>query len=226
VYARAAVALAAVSFSAYASASAAPHFRLYTNALGGGRAAAGRYFPHDEFYDASTRETAEAVARLAPEAAAVANETPELFAHYLRLAGRADLRSVSLSDREALRTFGEGDVVVVARGRRYFSNDEVTSRLQREAPPGRRHYARRDALGARLRARREECGNSDRLGRALKPNAFDRTVGAGLVPARGDSTNSSRVQRSLERAGTSPAPTAFTNVRRRHARRYFSDNGV
>ncbi|HWS55001.1 MAG TPA: amino acid adenylation domain-containing protein, partial [Pyrinomonadaceae bacterium] len=48
--------------SALASASAAPHFRLYTNALGGGPAAAGSYFPHDEFYDASTRQTAEAVA--------------------------------------------------------------------------------------------------------------------------------------------------------------------
>jgi hypothetical protein len=134
-YARAAVALVVISFSAYASASAAPHFRLYTNAPGGGRAAAGTYFPHDEFYDSATRETAEAVARLAPEAAAVANETPELFAHYLRLAGRTDLRSVSLSDRDARRALGVGDLVVVARGRRYFSNDQVTTRLRTEAAP-------------------------------------------------------------------------------------------
>ena len=135
VYARAAAALAVLSFSAYASVSTAPHYRLYTNALGGGRAAAGTYFPHDEFYDASTRETAAAVARLAPAGAAVASETPELFAYYARLAGRADLRSVSLSDREALRTFGAGDAVVVARGRRYFSNDEVISGLRREVSP-------------------------------------------------------------------------------------------
>ncbi|HEV3468581.1 MAG TPA: glycosyltransferase family 39 protein [Pyrinomonadaceae bacterium] len=134
-YARAAVALVAISFSAYASASAAPHFRLYTNALGGGRAAAGSYFPHDEFYDSATRETAEAVARLARGGAAVASETPELLAHYLRLAGRTDLRSVSLSDREALRAFGEGDLIVVARGRRYFSNDQLTARLQTRAAP-------------------------------------------------------------------------------------------
>lgn len=134
VAARACVALVPLCFSAAASASAAPHYRLYTNALGGGRAAAGSYFPHDEFYDANTRETAAVVARLARAGAAVASETPELFAHYARLAGRADLRPVSLSDRGALRGLGVGDVVVVARGRRYFSNDRVTSRLQSEVP--------------------------------------------------------------------------------------------
>ena len=135
VYARAAVAGVLVACSAYAAATAAPHYRLYTNALGGGEAAAGGYFPHDEFYDASTRETAEAVARLARPGAAVASETPELFAYYARLAGRPDLRSVSLSDREALPTLAEGDAVVVARGRRYFSNDRILSRLQTEARP-------------------------------------------------------------------------------------------
>lgn len=135
VYARGAVALVAISFTAYASATATPHYRLYTNALGGGPAAAGSYFPHDEFYDATTRETAETIARLTRPGATVASETPELFAHYARLAGRPDLRSVSLSDREALGTLVEGDAVVIARGRRYFSNDRVTSRLHREATP-------------------------------------------------------------------------------------------
>jgi 4-amino-4-deoxy-L-arabinose transferase-like glycosyltransferase len=134
-YARAAFALAVVAFSFYGSASAAPHYRLYTNALGGGRARAGSYFPHDEFYDSSTREVAEAVARLAPPGARVASETPELLAHYARLAGRTDLRPVSLSDRAALREFRAGDVVVVARGRRYFSNEELTSRLDAASKP-------------------------------------------------------------------------------------------
>lgn len=135
VYARAASAAVALSFSAYASVSAAPHYRLYTNALGGGPAAAGSYFPHDEFYDASTRQTAAAIARLARTGATLASETPELLAHYARLAGRPDLRSVSLSDPEALGALAVGDVVVVARGRRYFSNDRVTSRLQAGATP-------------------------------------------------------------------------------------------
>jgi hypothetical protein len=133
--ARGAVALVVVAFSAYASASAAPHYRLYTNFIGGGAAHAGEYFPHDEFYDASTQDVAIALARLAHEGARVASETPELVTYYARQAGREDLRSVSLSDRDALKEFQAGDVIVVARGRRYFSNDELTSRLQSASQP-------------------------------------------------------------------------------------------
>ncbi|MDT7779831.1 MAG: hypothetical protein QOC99_2343 [Acidobacteriota bacterium] len=135
VYARACLALVVLAFSVYGSASAAPHYRLYTNMLGGGTARAGSYFPHDEFYDASTREVIETIARLAPAGARVASETPELLAYYAQLAGRADLRTISLSDRAALRDFAPGDVVVVARGRRYFSNDELTSRLEAASQP-------------------------------------------------------------------------------------------
>jgi hypothetical protein len=134
-YTRAGLSLFAVALSLYASASAAPHYRLYTNFVGGGEARAGSYFPHDEFYDASTREIANAVARLAPPGARVASETPELLTHYVRLAGREDLRSVSLSDHAALREFRPGDIVVVARGRRYFSNDELTARLEAASKP-------------------------------------------------------------------------------------------
>ncbi len=134
-YARAGLALVVIALSLYASASAAPHYRLYTNFIGRGEARAGTYFPHDEFYDSSTRDIANAVARLAPPGARVASETPELLTHYLRLAGREDLRSVSLSDRAALREFRPGDLLIVARGRRYFSNDELTSRLEAPSQP-------------------------------------------------------------------------------------------
>ena len=134
-YTRAGFALLVVALSLYASASAAPHYRLYTNFIGGGEKRAGSYFPHDEFYDSSTREIAAAVARLAPTGARVASETPELLTHYVRLAGREDLRSVSLSDRAVLREFQPGDIVVVARGRRYFSNDELTARLDAASQP-------------------------------------------------------------------------------------------
>ncbi|MBC7930983.1 MAG: glycosyltransferase family 39 protein [Rubrivivax sp.] len=134
-YARAAVALVALAFSAYATASSAPHYRLYTNVIGGGPAHTGSYFPHDEFYDASTSEGAALVARIAPEGARVASETPELFAYYERLAGRSDLRNISLSDRAALAELQPGDIVVVARGRRYLSNDELTSLLQTASQP-------------------------------------------------------------------------------------------
>jgi hypothetical protein len=134
-YASAALALVVLASSAYASGGAAPHYRLYTSALGGGRARAGDYFPHDEFYDASTREVMEEVARLAAPGARVASETPELAAYYARLAGREDLRQISLSDYAAVREMRAGDVVVVARGRRYFSNDELTGRLRETSKP-------------------------------------------------------------------------------------------
>ncbi|HEX8337200.1 MAG TPA: glycosyltransferase family 39 protein [Pyrinomonadaceae bacterium] len=134
-YAHAALALVVVALSLYASASAAPHYRLYTNFIGGGAERAGSHFPHDEFYDSSTRNVSHAVTALAPPGARVASETPELLTYYLRLVGRDDLRSVSLSDRAALREFRPGDIVVVARGRRYFSNDELTARLDAASRP-------------------------------------------------------------------------------------------
>jgi hypothetical protein len=134
-YAQTFVALAAVTLSAYASAGAAPHYRLYTNTLGGGRAHAGDYFPHDEFYDASTPDVASFVAGRARPGARVASETPELLAYYARRAGRDDLNSVSLSDREAVAQLSAGDFVVVARGRRYFSNDALVKRIEASATP-------------------------------------------------------------------------------------------
>jgi hypothetical protein len=134
-YAHAAVAVLCVASSVYAAAGASPHYRLYTNALGGGEARAGSYFPHDEFYDASMRDAARQVAALARPGARVASEAPELFTHYAALAGRTDLVSRSLSDRAALRDLAAGDIVIVARGRRYFSNDALISKLAAASRP-------------------------------------------------------------------------------------------
>ncbi|HEV2882291.1 MAG TPA: glycosyltransferase family 39 protein [Pyrinomonadaceae bacterium] len=134
-YAHAAVAVLVIAASAYASAGASPHYRLYMNVLGGGRERAGSYFPHDEFYDASMRDTAQQIAALASQGARVASESPELFTHYAARAGRTDLVSISLSDREAVRDLASGDIVVVARGRRYFSNDALVSTLGRTSRP-------------------------------------------------------------------------------------------
>lgn len=121
--------------SLIASVSAAPHYRLYTNALGGGAARAGNYFPHDEFYDASMREALTEIAQRARAGARVASESPTLVAYYAQLAGRSDLFPVSLSDKEAVSQLSEGDVVIVARGRRYLSNDAVIKKLQETAVP-------------------------------------------------------------------------------------------
>ncbi len=134
-YAHAGVIFIALACSAYASASAMPYYRFYTNALGGGQAGVGFYFPHDEFYDNAVRPTATTIATLARPCARVASETPELFMHYARAAGRSDLDAVSLSDRAALAQLVPGDIIIVARGRRYFSNDALLARLTETATP-------------------------------------------------------------------------------------------
>jgi Dolichyl-phosphate-mannose-protein mannosyltransferase len=148
------VALVFVAGSAVPSALSSPHYRLYTNSLGGGEARAGSYFPHDEFYDASTPEIALRVAQAAAPGARVASETPELLDYYLRRVGRDDLSSVSLSDRSAVQSLSAGDFVVAARGRRYFSNDALLRRLDESGTPaetftlGRTPAARLFALDA------------------------------------------------------------------------------
>ena len=134
-YPRAALAAAVILASALASAGAAPHYRLYTNALGGGAARAGDYFPHDDFYDAQVRDLVAEVARRARPGARVASETPGLAAFYAQQSGRPDLRCVSLSDPAALRELEAGDFLVVARGRRYLSNDALIARLNQTAAP-------------------------------------------------------------------------------------------
>ncbi len=134
-YARAGIAVLVVAASAQAAASFAPHFRLYTNALGGGVSNAGYYFPHDEFYDASMREAVFDIAREARMGAHVASETPSLVSYYAERIGRPDLVAVQLSDPDALKQMSDGDYLVVSRGRRYFSNDALLTALRGSATP-------------------------------------------------------------------------------------------
>jgi len=134
-YVPAALAIVVVLFSVHAANSITPHYRLYLNSLGGGPANAGYYFPHDEFYDAAMREAMFAIAQQAPHGAQVASETPTVASYYAGRAGRPDLVCVSLSDPEALKGLRESDYVVSARGRRYFSNDEVIATVHDSAAP-------------------------------------------------------------------------------------------
>jgi hypothetical protein len=134
-YVRAVIALLVVVTSLKASADIAPHFRLYTNALGGGLTNAGNFFPHDEFYDASVREAVFEVAKRARTGAKVASETPTVVSYYAQRASRPDLVCVSLSDPDALKQLGEGDFIIDARGRRYFSNELVMTRLKEVSAP-------------------------------------------------------------------------------------------
>lgn len=133
--ARSSVILFALFAVAIMAASTQPYYRLYTNALGTSLADVGSYFPHDEFYDASVRDVAREVAGLARPGARVASETPGLFDYYTRIAGRSDLVFISLSDEEAMREMSSGDIIIVARGRRYLTNDALTASLQKRLAP-------------------------------------------------------------------------------------------
>jgi hypothetical protein len=113
----------------------APHYRLYTNSLGGGMANAGNYYPHDEFFDSRLGEAMKYVAENAGQGARVYSETPQLAEFHARRFGRDDIRSVWLSDPRELSDMRAGDVVIDARGRRYLSNDEFVSRLNQASKP-------------------------------------------------------------------------------------------
>ena len=132
---RASLAVFVIAASAISSVQAAPHFRLFTNSIGGGTEWAGYYFPHDEFYDASMRDTTVEIAGRARTGARVVSESPSLAAYYAERAQRPDLICISLSDPEALQQLEPGDFVIVARGRRYFSNDTIISALRDHATP-------------------------------------------------------------------------------------------
>jgi Dolichyl-phosphate-mannose-protein mannosyltransferase len=134
-YVPACLAVIVISGSVISSLQAAPHFRLFTNRLGGGTEWAGYYFPHDEFYDASMRDVMTEIAQHARPGARVASESPSLAAYYAERSNRTDLVCVSLSDEKAREQVGIGDFVIIARGRRYFSNDAIISALRDHTAP-------------------------------------------------------------------------------------------
>lgn len=100
-----------------------PHYALYTNALGGGRA--GYYFPHDEFYDDGLREAIRYVCDTAPQGALLVNEAPGVVRYYLEKFNRQDLQSRVLSDSGFTITGDEPEAYVIfQKGRTYFENQE------------------------------------------------------------------------------------------------------
>ena len=139
-YIPATLAVVVIIASVITSVQAGPHFRLYTNVLGGGMSQAGYYFPHDEFYDASMRELMDEIARRAAPGARVASESTLLAAYYAQRNNRPDLVCVSLSDPGALQQLAVGDFLIAARGRRYFSNDALISMLSSSATPDYKAY--------------------------------------------------------------------------------------
>jgi len=134
-YIPASLAVIVIAGAVINSVNAAPHFRLFTNSIGGGINWAGYYFPHDEFYDASMRDAIGEIATRARTGARVASESPSLATYYAERAKRPDLVCVSLSDPDAVKQLAVGDYVIVARGRRYFSNDAIISTLREHETP-------------------------------------------------------------------------------------------
>ncbi|HEX8162866.1 MAG TPA: glycosyltransferase family 39 protein [Pyrinomonadaceae bacterium] len=130
--AAAAVVLVFLALPAWSALASRPHYAMYTNALGAGRA--GHYFPHDEFYDDGLREAIKFVAARAPRGSTVAHETPGVVRHYLERFGRTDLdaRVLSASDFK-VDDAPRPAYFILQRGRTYFENrakmDEVRARF-------------------------------------------------------------------------------------------------
>jgi hypothetical protein len=121
--------IAFLTAPAYDSLTATPHFRLFTNTVGGGAARAGTYFPHDEFYDAGSREVVAAIAKMSPGNALIACEAPHVLDYYADRIGFPSLDTILLSDPQGVMQLKEGDFVVLTNGRRYFSNDRYFGTL-------------------------------------------------------------------------------------------------
>jgi dolichyl-phosphate-mannose-protein mannosyltransferase len=134
-YVPACLAVLVIAGAVIDSVQLAPHFRLFTNSIGGGTARAGYYFPHDEFYDASMRDVIAEIAVHARSGARVVSESPSLAAYYAERSQRPDLVCLSLSNPEELKQLELGDFIIIARGRRYFSNDAVITALHDRATP-------------------------------------------------------------------------------------------
>jgi hypothetical protein len=58
-----------------------------------------------------------------------------LAAYYAQRAQRPDLVCISLSDPDALKQLTPGDFIIIARGRRYFSNDAIITVLRDHSTP-------------------------------------------------------------------------------------------
>jgi predicted membrane-bound dolichyl-phosphate-mannose-protein mannosyltransferase len=135
VYARSALASLVIISAFWSAIVAAPHYRLYMNALGGGPTEAGAYFPQDEFYDAYMQDAMIEIARRARPNARVAVEIPSLAAYYAQRANRSDLVCVEFSDPAEQEKFTPGDFLIDARGRTYVSNQAMLARLRQASQP-------------------------------------------------------------------------------------------
>jgi len=104
-------------WSAYAG---APHYSLYSNALGQSYTA--YFFPHDEFYDDGLNDAIRFVAARAPRNALIVSETPGVVGYYTEKYDRTDLQSRVLSDANFAVSDQGPAYYILQRGRTYFEN--------------------------------------------------------------------------------------------------------
>ena len=133
--ARLGMAVAAIALFAWPLGEAlrwAPYYSLYLNALGGGRANAARFFPHDEIYDLGTRQAVEAVVAQAPQGATLAAANPMTVDYYLARAARRDVRVVPIYDGNYVPR--PGDYLLVQEARRYFETEGLYELVKRAHP--------------------------------------------------------------------------------------------
>ena len=131
IYAHFLLPLILIGASVWSAVHAAPHYRLYSNPIAGGRL----LFPQDELYDAYMQDAMREISKRAAPNARVAGEIPNTAAYYATRANRPDLISLELSDPEALKQLQPGDFVIDARGRTYFSNQAMLMRLRNVSKP-------------------------------------------------------------------------------------------
>jgi dolichyl-phosphate-mannose-protein mannosyltransferase len=134
-YARAVLPSIVILFSIWSAAKAAPHNRFYLNALAARIVRPGEMFPQDEFYDAYMQQALIEISKRARPNTRVAGETPSVASYYANRAGRSDLICVEVSDPTELAKLQPGDFVIDARGRTYFSNQAMLTRLRQSAQP-------------------------------------------------------------------------------------------
>lgn len=96
----------------------APFYSFYLNSIGGGKQNVTRYFAPDEVSEFDTRQVAEQVCPVAPQAATLATARPMSMAYYLQTCGRADMTVTPLYDRHYVPQ--DGDLIILEPSRRFF----------------------------------------------------------------------------------------------------------
>jgi dolichyl-phosphate-mannose-protein mannosyltransferase len=102
--------------------AAAPHYGLFSNAIGSRYTA--YFFPHDEFYDDGVNDAIRFVCQRAPQNATIVSEVPGLVRYYTEKFGRKDLQSNVLSDPNYTPSNQTQTYVILQKGRTYFENEQ------------------------------------------------------------------------------------------------------